>query len=110
MLRSALGSKHIQWQLQKHSAQATRQRKTANQRLEPKATSRLMVQSQGRVCESLTGASRSLGNVRQYIRDTQGEAMRRLKPEHPHFKKRRNLYTSSGMEEESEELEEEDKE
>ena len=73
MLRSALGSKHIQWQLHKHSAQATRQRKTANQRLEPKATSRLMVQSQGRVYESLTGANRSLGNVKQYNRGTRGK-------------------------------------
>ena len=69
-----------------------------------------MAQSKERVYKSLIGASRSLGNVRQYIRGTQGEAMRRLKPEHPHFKKRRNLYTSSEMEEEGEELEEEDKE
>ena len=109
MLRSALGSRHIQWQPHKHSAQATSQRKTANQRLVSKATSRLMVQSQERVCKSLIGASRSLGNVKQYNRGTREEVMRHLKPEHRHFKKRRNLYTPSGMEAESEELEEEDK-
>ena len=62
-----------------------------------------------RVYKSL-GSSRSTGNVRQYLRDTQGEAMKRLEPEHPHFKKGRNLYNSGEMEEEDEELEEMDKE
>ena len=110
MLRSALGSKHIQWQPLKHSAQATSQRKTANQRLISKATLRPVAQSKERVYKSLIGASRSLGNVKQYIRDTQGETMKCLEPEHPHLKKGRNLYTSGEMEEEDEELEEVDKE
>ena len=73
------------------------------------ATMRALAQSKERFYKSL-GASRSLGNVRQYLRDAQGEAMKRLESEHPHFKKGRNSYTSGEMEEEDEELEEVDKE
>ena len=70
---------------------------------------RALAQTKERVYKS-PGASRSLGNVRQYLRDTQGEAMKRLESEYPYFKKGKNSCISDEMEEEDEELEEMDKE